>query len=251
MDKLSAPLDQNSMRRLSRRRFLKLAGSGIGLTVAGGVLAACGGPAEELLSAPAVLRGKTVHVSDAALVQTPSVKTLEWTPQSSLAFSRRNLELNGRRDRLSDLLLLEDGTTIPFPRFAEPALYLVAMGLGLGIESRTLDAKAVAALDPGITMEVEGAVYFPQDRHLTPERFVGEMQDRLGAMGVEFAWDTELVDWRIDGGTRVRSPDRWTRWAGTGGPRSTSRVPSRPRGSSARGSWTTTPSLPPCTRRTS
>ena len=79
------------------------------------------------------------------------------------------------------------------------------MGLGLGIESRTLDAKAVAALDPGITMEVEGAVYFPQDRHLTPERFVGEMQDRLGAMGVEFAWDTELVDWRIDGGTRVRA----------------------------------------------
>jgi D-amino-acid dehydrogenase len=79
------------------------------------------------------------------------------------------------------------------------------MGLGLGIESRTLDAKAVAALDPGISMEVEGAVYFPQDRHLTPERFVGEMQDRLGAMGVEFAWDTELVDWRIDGGTRVRA----------------------------------------------
>ena len=45
MDQLSSPLDQNSMRRLSRRRFLKLAGSGIGLTVAGGVLAACGGPA--------------------------------------------------------------------------------------------------------------------------------------------------------------------------------------------------------------
>lgn len=42
MDKFSAPLDQNSMRRLSRRKFLKLAGSGIGLTVAGGVLAACG-----------------------------------------------------------------------------------------------------------------------------------------------------------------------------------------------------------------
>src|SRR5574340_160045 len=42
MDKLSSPHDQNSMRRLSRRKFLKLAGSGIGLTVAGGVLAACG-----------------------------------------------------------------------------------------------------------------------------------------------------------------------------------------------------------------
>jgi D-amino-acid dehydrogenase len=79
------------------------------------------------------------------------------------------------------------------------------MGLALGIESRTLDAKGVAALDPEIRMEVEGGVYFPHDRHLTPQRFVGEMQDRLAPLGVEFAWDTELVDWRIDNGTRVRA----------------------------------------------
>jgi len=79
------------------------------------------------------------------------------------------------------------------------------MGLALGIESQTLDAKGVAALDPGIAMEVAGGVYFPQDRHLTPQRFVGEMQDRLTAMGVEFAWNTELTGWRIDDRTRVRA----------------------------------------------
>jgi D-amino-acid dehydrogenase len=79
------------------------------------------------------------------------------------------------------------------------------MGRALGIESRTLDAKGVAALEPGISMEVEGGVYFPQDRHLTPRRFLAEMQDRLTGMNVEFAWDTELAGWRIDDGKRVRA----------------------------------------------
>lgn len=79
------------------------------------------------------------------------------------------------------------------------------MGRALGIESQTLDAKGVAALDPGVRMEVEGGVYFPQDRHLTPQRFVGEMQDRLTAMNVELAWNREVVGWRVDEGRRVRA----------------------------------------------
>jgi D-amino-acid dehydrogenase len=79
------------------------------------------------------------------------------------------------------------------------------MGRALGIESQALDAKGVAALDPAIKMAVEGGVYFPQDRHLTPPRFVGEMQDRLTGVGVEFAWNTEVVDWRIENGQRVRA----------------------------------------------
>jgi len=79
------------------------------------------------------------------------------------------------------------------------------MGRALGIESQTLSAREVAALDPGIKMEVEGGVYFPQDRHLTPQRFVREMQDRLAAMGVEFVWNTEVVDWRLDTGRKIRA----------------------------------------------
>ena len=46
------------------------------------------------------------------------------------------------------------------------------MGRALGIAAEVLDANAVAALDPGIRMDVAGAVYFPQDCHLTPDRFV-------------------------------------------------------------------------------
>ena len=79
------------------------------------------------------------------------------------------------------------------------------MGRALGIDAQVLDAKAVAALDPGIRMAVEGAVYFPGDRHMTPNRFVDEMQNRLAANGVEFAWNTEVTGWRIEQDRHVRA----------------------------------------------
>jgi D-amino-acid dehydrogenase len=79
------------------------------------------------------------------------------------------------------------------------------MGRALGIRAEILDGKAVAALDPGIRMEVEGAVYFPGDRHMTPDRFVDEMQARLAANGVEFAWNTEVTGWRIEQDRHVRA----------------------------------------------
>lgn len=79
------------------------------------------------------------------------------------------------------------------------------MGRALGIVSEVLDAGAVAALEPGIRMDIAGAVYFPQDRHLTPDRFVTELQGRLPAMGVEFMWNTEVTGWRIERERRVRT----------------------------------------------
>ena len=54
-------------------------------------------------------------------------------------------------------------------------------------------------------MDVAGAVYFPQDRHLTPDRFVTQLQDRLTAMGVEFLWNTEVAGWRIERQRHVRA----------------------------------------------
>jgi D-amino-acid dehydrogenase len=79
------------------------------------------------------------------------------------------------------------------------------MGRGLGIDSEVLDARGVAALDPGIRMDVAGAVYFPHDRHLTPDRFVAQMQDRIEAMGVELLWNTDAAGWRVEGKRRVRA----------------------------------------------
>ena len=79
------------------------------------------------------------------------------------------------------------------------------MGRALGIDSQVLDASAVAAVEPGIRMDVAGGVYFPQDHHLTPDRFVTQLQDRLAAEGVEFVWNTEVAGWRIERDRRVRA----------------------------------------------
>ncbi len=46
-----------------------------------------------------------------------------------------------------------------------------------------LDAAAVARLDPAITMDVAGAVYFPQDCHLNPSRFMASLRRRILAAG--------------------------------------------------------------------
>jgi glycine/D-amino acid oxidase-like deaminating enzyme len=41
----------------------------------------------------------------------------------------------------------------------------------LGIPAEVLDAKATAALDPAVTMDVCGSVFFPKDCHLAPGTF--------------------------------------------------------------------------------
>lgn len=56
-----------------------------------------------------------------------------------------------------------------------------ARELGLGAE--VLDARATAAMDPSITMDVVGSVYFAQDCHLSPSRFMASIRKRVLAAG--------------------------------------------------------------------
>lgn len=51
--------------------------------------------------------------------------------------------------------------------------------LETGLQAEVLDAVATARLDPGISMDVAGSVYFPQDCHLTPGRFMASMRRRV------------------------------------------------------------------------
>jgi D-amino-acid dehydrogenase len=69
----------------------------------------------------------------------------------------------------------------------------------LGLRAEVLDAAAIAALDPGIRMDVAGAVHFPQDCNLVPERLIAGLQSRLSAHKVQFAWNTAVLGWRLDG----------------------------------------------------
>ena len=79
------------------------------------------------------------------------------------------------------------------------------MGRTLGIAAETLDAQQVARLDPGILMDVAGAIYFPGDCHLTPERFMAALERELMAARVEFAWNTEVTGWRVERSRHLRA----------------------------------------------
>jgi len=62
----------------------------------------------------------------------------------------------------------------------------------IGVKAEVLDAAAAAKLDPGVTMDIAGAVHFPQDCHLDPARFMASMRRRVLALGGEIVSDTEI-----------------------------------------------------------
>jgi D-amino-acid dehydrogenase len=70
----------------------------------------------------------------------------------------------------------------------------------LGLSAEVLDAKATAAREPGIKMDVAGSVYVAQDSNLDPARLMDSLQRRCAAAGVEFRWQSEVRDWRVDRG---------------------------------------------------
>jgi len=60
----------------------------------------------------------------------------------------------------------------------------------LGVPAEVLDAKQTAQLDPGVRMEIAGAVYFPKDCHLSPNRFMAALKAQCATLGVQFHWQT-------------------------------------------------------------
>lgn len=69
----------------------------------------------------------------------------------------------------------------------------------LGVPAQVLDAKAAAALDPAITMDIAGAVLFPKDAHLTPGRFMAALRSQCVAADVRFKWNTEVTGFAREG----------------------------------------------------
>ena len=80
---------------------------------------------------------------------------------------------------------------------------MAAQAVALGIPAEVLDARQAAALDPGITMQVAGAVFFPKDCHLSPGRFMAQLEGQATQMGVTFLWNAEVSGARLTGDRRV------------------------------------------------
>ena len=65
----------------------------------------------------------------------------------------------------------------------------------LGVPAQVMDAKQLAQLDPTVTMDVAGGVYFPKDCHLSPNRFMAGLKRQCDALGVKFYWEAEIMGW--------------------------------------------------------
>src|SRR6185369_1942210 len=70
----------------------------------------------------------------------------------------------------------------------------------LGIPAEVLTPEQTAKLEPGIRFDIAGAVYFPQDCHLAPQRLVASLTRALEQGGARFSWSTEVTGWVVKNG---------------------------------------------------
>ncbi len=69
----------------------------------------------------------------------------------------------------------------------------------LGIPADVLDAKGLAKLDPSITMDAVGGVFFPKDCHLQPDRFVAALLKKFQEGGGQIVDEVTVTGWQQDG----------------------------------------------------
>ena len=80
----------------------------------------------------------------------------------------------------------------------------------IGLKAEVIDAAAAAKLDPAITMDVAGAVYFPEDCHLDPARFMAAMRRRVSELGGVFESGVEIDRIEVRNGRVVSVERRWS-----------------------------------------
>ena len=68
----------------------------------------------------------------------------------------------------------------------------------LGVPASVVTPAEAAALDPGVRLNIAGAVHFPLDCHLTPQRFLATLKRLLREGGATFLWSHEVTGWRCD-----------------------------------------------------
>jgi len=62
-----------------------------------------------------------------------------------------------------------------------------------GVETRTVNADEIGELEPNVRIRAVGGVFFPQDAHLIPVRFVLELARDAEKRGVEIHTSTEVL----------------------------------------------------------
>ena len=76
----------------------------------------------------------------------------------------------------------------------------VELSNSLGLAAEMLSPKQTAELEPNLRMTIAGAAYFPQDCHLSPEKFFSAIGRQLREMNVDVRFNTEVNGWRLNNG---------------------------------------------------
>lgn len=76
---------------------------------------------------------------------------------------------------------------------------LAAHSRKLGMPAEVLTADETRRLDPGVDMDILGSVYFPEDAHLSPNRFMAQLTELLVKGGVDIRWETDVTGWSRQG----------------------------------------------------
>lgn len=77
-----------------------------------------------------------------------------------------------------------------------------ALAQSIGLDVTELDEEALRALEPGVRSAATGAVYYRDDAHLSPNRFLEGLRAYLAQRGVVFATETEVLGFD-NAGTRL------------------------------------------------
>lgn len=90
------------------------------------------------------------------------------------------------------------------PQALEEEAHAAERSRELGVPAEVLDPAGAAALDPGVRMSIAGAIHYPKDCHLSPDRLMAALMKDCLSMGVEFLPDCEVTGWKKDG-DQIRS----------------------------------------------
>jgi len=69
-----------------------------------------------------------------------------------------------------------------------------------GIAAKVLDAESTRALEPALRSDIAGGVHFPDDAHLTPDRFVRGLARVAEGLGARLLTGTEVLGFTRRGG---------------------------------------------------
>jgi len=75
---------------------------------------------------------------------------------------------------------------------------MAEQAIRLGVPAEVHNAKSLSSVDPDVTMDVAGGVYFPLDCHLQPERYVDGLEKAIVANGGTLMWNTHVEKWHFE-----------------------------------------------------